>query len=70
MASAPAAADLRPLCPDRPGKGTSACTGDEGYFQIESDVFNETIERSGGINFGINAATPRSQIYVGVSWRV
>jgi hypothetical protein len=40
---------LRDLCPDRPGKGTSACTLDAGYFQLESDLFNGTVQRSGAI---------------------
>jgi hypothetical protein len=49
LATSPALADLRPLCPDRPGKGTSACTVDDGSFQIESDLFNETVDRAGGV---------------------
>jgi len=40
---------LRDLCPDRPGKNTSACTVDEGHFQVESDLFNGTFARAGGI---------------------
>ena len=41
--------DVRDLCPDRPGKGTSACTVDAGYFQIESDLFNGTFQRVGPV---------------------
>jgi hypothetical protein len=41
--------DLRPLCPDRPGKGTSACTVDEGHFQIEIDAFDATYDNQGGV---------------------
>jgi hypothetical protein len=41
---------LRDLCPDRPGKGTSACTVDPGYFQLESDIFNGTFQRAGSIS--------------------
>ncbi len=40
--------DLRPLCPDRPGKGTSACTVDAGHFQIEVDAFDQTTNSDGG----------------------
>ncbi len=49
--TAPALADdnLRDLCPDRPGKGTSACTLDAGYFQIESDLFNGSFQHISGI---------------------
>lgn len=57
-AAAPASADpegpapdatLRPLCTDRPTKSDGACTVDAGHFQVESDVFNATTERSGGV---------------------
>jgi hypothetical protein len=53
--SIPVGADeaIRDLCPDRPGKGTSACTVDEGHFQIESDVFNGSFQRTGGITTDI-----------------
>lgn len=40
--------DLRPLCPDRPGKGTSPCTLDPGHYQIEIDGFDQTSQHSGG----------------------
>ena len=42
------AAQLRSLCTDRPTKSTSPCTVDAGHVQIESDLFNVTIDRSGG----------------------
>ena len=45
-----AAPTLRPLCPDRPSKGTSACTVDQGHLQLETDLFNGTYDRSGGIS--------------------
>lgn len=45
-----AAADgPRDLCPDRPLKGTSACTLDAGYWQVETDLVNFTHDRSGGV---------------------
>lgn len=43
-------ADLRALCTDRPTKSTSPCTVDAGHIQIESDIFNVTVDRSGGQN--------------------
>ena len=43
-------ADLRTLCTDRPTKSTSPCTVDAGHVQIESDVFNATFDRSGGVD--------------------
>ena len=49
LALAPAAGDeLRPLCPDRPGKGTAPCTVDRDHFQIEIDAFDSTSQKSGG----------------------
>jgi hypothetical protein len=49
LTAVPAAADdLRPLCPDRPGKGTSPCTVDAGHFQIEIDAFDQAFQRSDG----------------------
>ena len=41
-------ADLRALCTDRPTKSTGPCTVDAGKIQIESDVFNITIDSAGG----------------------
>jgi hypothetical protein len=41
--------DPRPLCPDRPGKGTSPCTLDAGHFQIELDAFDGTFQRADGV---------------------
>ncbi len=46
---APATAALRALCPDRPSKGTSACTLDKGHFQLETDLGNLTHDLSGGV---------------------
>jgi hypothetical protein len=49
LTAVPAAADdLRPLCPDRPGKGTSPCTVDESHFQIEMDAFDQTVQHIDG----------------------
>jgi Putative MetA-pathway of phenol degradation len=41
-------ADLRPLCTDRPSKSSAPCTVDAGHLQIESDLFNVTVDRTGG----------------------
>lgn len=40
----------RSFCTDRPTKSTGPCTVDAGHFQLESDVFNATFDRSGGQN--------------------
>jgi hypothetical protein len=44
---------LRTLCPDRPGKNTSACTVDAGYFQLESDLFNGSFQHAGDLTTDI-----------------
>jgi len=40
---------LRPFCTDRPTKGTGSCTVDAGHLQIESDIFNATMQNSEGV---------------------
>ena len=42
-------AALRPFCTDRPTKGTGPCTVDAGHLQIESYVFNATLQNSDGV---------------------
>ena len=41
-------AQLRAFCTDRPTKSTSPCTVDAGHFQLETDLFNVTVDRGGG----------------------
>lgn len=43
------AAELRDLCPDRPAKGTSPCTVDQGHLQLEVDLADTSWDRSGGV---------------------
>ena len=40
--------DPKPICPDRPGRGTSACTLDEGHAQLELGLFDESLQRRSG----------------------
>jgi hypothetical protein len=42
-------ADLRSLCTDRPTKSTSPCTVDAGHWQVESDVYNVTLQTTDGV---------------------
>jgi len=45
----PACADeLGPICPDRPGKGTSPCTLADGHAQAELGLFDESFQRRAG----------------------
>ncbi len=39
------AQDLRPLCPDRPGLGTPACTIDQGHLIVESGIADWSLDR-------------------------
>jgi hypothetical protein len=41
---------LQPLCTDRPGKGTSACTVDPGHVQIEVDAYDAAFDRVGTLD--------------------
>lgn len=40
---------LRSLCPDRPTKSASPCTVDAGHWQVESDIYNVTVQRGAGV---------------------
>jgi len=42
--------DMRAFCTDRPTKGTGPCTVDAGHLQIESDIFNATLQDEDGIS--------------------
>jgi hypothetical protein len=43
-----AAADQPPICADRPGKATSACTVLAGHWQIETGLADWTLQKAGG----------------------
>lgn len=43
-----AAADESPICADRPGKATSACTVPVGHWQIETGLADWTLQKTGG----------------------
>jgi len=45
LAALPAKADdIRPICPDRPGRGTSPCTLEEGQVQLELGLFDDSYQ--------------------------
>jgi hypothetical protein len=49
MAASPAvAADPPPICADRPGKATSACTVPAGHWQLETGFGDWTLQKSPG----------------------
>jgi hypothetical protein len=51
------AADLPAICTDRPTKSNVPCTVDAGHFQLESDLFNGTFQRVGGVTTDTYLAT-------------
>ena len=46
--SAAGAADEQPICADRPGKATSACTVPLGHWQVETGLADWTLQKDGG----------------------
>ena len=46
--AAAAAADEQPICADRPGKATSACTTPVGDWQVETGFADWTLQKEGG----------------------
>ena len=46
--SAARAADEQPICADRPGKSSQACTVPAGHFQFESSIADWTLDRHDG----------------------
>ena len=44
--AAPARAD--PICADRPGKAFATCTAPQGKWQLETDIYDQTWDRSSG----------------------
>src|SRR5437868_15483898 len=43
------AQDSKPICPDRPGRGTSACTVDAGHAQLELGLFDDSLQHRSGV---------------------
>jgi hypothetical protein len=57
-APAPGSApDLPAICTDRPTKSNVPCTVDAGHFQLESDLFNGTFQKTGGVTTDTYLAT-------------
>ena len=42
-------AEDKPICPDRPGRGTSACTVDPGHAQLELGLFDDSFQHRSGV---------------------
>lgn len=64
-------AGLRNLCPDRPGKGTGACTVDAGHFQLEVDGFDATLQKQDGVTTNVYlVASPLLKYGVTDNWDI
>jgi len=48
LTASAAQAEDKPICPDRPGRGTSACTLDQGRAQIELGLFDDSFQHRSG----------------------
>jgi hypothetical protein len=56
LAALPAQAqDLKPICPDRPGRGTSACTVEAGHAQLELGLFDDSFQHRSGVTTDTDA---------------
>ena len=63
--------ELGPICPDRPGKGTSPCTLAAGHAQVELGLFDESFQRRSGVTTDSgNAGAVLAKYGVGDSWDV
>jgi len=47
-ASGAGAADQQPICADRPGKATSACTVPASHWQLETGIADWSLQKAGG----------------------
>jgi len=43
------AQELKPICPDRPGRGTSPCTVERGHAQLELGLFDDSFQHRSGV---------------------
>jgi hypothetical protein len=57
VAARAAADDAAPICADRPTKSNNACTVEPGAWQLETDLFNGSFQRSGGATSNIYLIT-------------
>lgn len=48
--------DASTICPDRPGKGTSACTVDAGRWQVELGLYDGSFQRRSGVTTDTTSA--------------
>ena len=49
LTTPPAWAQDRTICPDRPGRGASACTVEQGHAQVELGLFDDSFQHRSGV---------------------
>src|SRR5262249_12021677 len=52
MPTAASAQDEKPICPDRPGRGTSPCTLEAGRAQLELGLLDDSYQHRSGVATG------------------
>jgi hypothetical protein len=63
--------DETPICADRPTKSNNACAVDPGSWQLETDLFNSTFQREGGVTTDTYLITnPTLKYGVAENWDV
>ena len=50
------AAALSPICSDRPGRGTGACTVEAGHWQVEMGVWDSAFQHRAGVTVDVTQA--------------
>src|SRR2546423_1840980 len=68
---AAAASDDALICADRPTKSNNACAVEAGAWQLETDLFNDTFQREGGVTTDAYLLTnPTLKYGVAENWDV
>jgi hypothetical protein len=63
--------DSFPICADRPTKSNNACAVEPGSWQLETDIFNGTFQRSAGVTIDTYLITnPTLKYGVAENWDV
>ena len=47
---------MKPICSDRPGRATGACTVEDGHWQLEFGLWDTTLQHRGGVTTDVTQA--------------
>lgn len=50
------AEEMKPICSDRPGRGTGACTVEDGHWQVELGLWDTSFQHRGGLTTDVTQA--------------